>query len=441
MRGNCDGVGAGAESPLVSRFPVVLHCTIIDRPATLESGMTDTDLSSPRVSRRDYVLILLALAMGGFAIGISEFSTMGLMTQIAQGLQITEPQVGHVISAYALGVVVGAPLLAILGARWPRRTLLLLLMVFYALGNVASALAPSYHAMLLCRFIAGLPHGAYFGVASLVAASISPPNQRATAVGRVLLGLSVALLVGNPLATWLGQIVSWRWAYASVSVIALGTVAAVAVLLPPQPEELRQQPLRELRAFNQPQVWLALAIGAVGFSGMFCVFSYLAPTLTAVTGVTAARIPLAMVAFGVGGVLGSILGGWLFDRMQFRAVPVLLLWSVVVMLTFPLAAQSGVWVFVSIVAVGTMGALAPALQTRLMDVAAEAQTLAAASNHAAFNTANALGPWLGGMAITAGWGWTSTGYVGAATALGGLLVYAAAVWQERHRQRAVLTNC
>ncbi|WP_040240218.1 MFS transporter, partial [Xanthomonas citri] len=193
--------------------------------------MTDTDLSSPRVSRRDYVLILLALAMGGFAIGISEFSTMGLMTQIAQGLQITEPQVGHVISAYALGVVVGAPLLAILGARWPRRTLLLLLMVFYALGNVASALAPGYHAMLLCRFIAGLPHGAYFGVASLVAASISPPNQRATAVGRVLLGLSVALLVGNPLATWLGQIVSWRWAYASVSVIALGTVAAVAGLL------------------------------------------------------------------------------------------------------------------------------------------------------------------------------------------------------------------
>ncbi|MFO3705239.1 MFS transporter, partial [Xanthomonas codiaei] len=178
---------------------------------------------------------------------------------------------------------------------------------------------------------------------------------------------------------------------------------------------------------------------AVGFSGMFCVFSYLAPTLTAVTGVEPARIPLAMAAFGVGGVLGSILGGWLFDRLQFRAVPVLLGWSIVVMLTFPLAAHSGLWVFVSIVAVGTMGALAPALQTRLMDVAAEAQTLAAASNHAAFNTANALGPWLGGMAITAGWGWTSTGYVGAATALGGLLIYAAAVWQEQ-RQRSALAS-
>ncbi|MFC7520728.1 MFS transporter [Xanthomonas populi] len=399
--------------------------------------MSDTDLSPPRVSRRDYVLILFALAMGGFAIGISEFSTMGLMTQIAQGLQISEPQVGHIISAYALGVVVGAPLLAILGARWPRRTLLLLLMVFYALGNLASALAPSYHAMLLCRFIAGLPHGAYFGVASLVAASISPPNQRATAVGRVLMGLSIALLLGNPLATWLGQSVSWRWAYAAVSVLALCTVAAVAARLPPAPDEPRQQPLRELRAFNQPQVWLALAIGAVGFSGMFCVFSYLAPTLTAVTGVEPARIQFAMVAFGIGGVLGSILGGWLFDRMQFRAVPVLLVWSVVVMLTFPLAAHSGLWVFVSIVAVGTMGALAPALQTRLMDVAAEAQTLAAASNHAAFNTANALGPLLGGMAITAGWGWTSTGYVGAATALGGLLVYALAVWQERRQRVSV----
>ena len=372
----------------------------------MDPGMSSNDASTPRVPRRDYVLILLALAMGGFAIGISEFSTMGLMTQIAHGLHISEPQVGHVISAYALGVVVGAPLLAILGARWPRRTLLLLLMVFYALGNLASALAPSYHTMLLCRFIAGLPHGAYFGVASLVAASISPPNQRATAVGRV---------------------------------IALGTVAAVAVLLPPAPDEPRQQPLREMRAFNQPQVWFALAIGAVGFSGMFCVFSYLAPTLTAVTGVAPARIPLAMAAFGVGGVLGSILGGWLFDRMQFRAVPVLLVWSIVVMLTFPLAALSSSWVFVSIVAVGTMGALAPALQTRLMDVAAEAQTLAAASNHAAFNTANALGPWLGGMAITAGWGWTSTGYVGAATALGGLLVYSCAVWQER-RQRALAAS-
>lgn len=398
--------------------------------------MSLSSIPSPRsLPRRDYVLILLALAMGGFAIGISEFSSMGLMTHIARGLQITEPEVGHVISAYALGVVVGAPLLAIIGARWRRRTLLLLLMGFYAAGNLASALAPNYHAMLLCRFIAGLPHGAYFGVASLVAASISPPHQRATAVGRVLLGLSVALLIGNPLATWLGQVISWRYAYLSVAVIALFTVAAVALLLPPDPSEPRQRPLQELRAFNHSQVWLALAIGAVGFSGMFCVFAYLAPTLTAVTGLAESQVPLAMMAFGVGGVLGSIIGGWLFDRIQFRAVAVLLAWAVVVMLVFPLAAHSPWSVYPAIVAVGTMGALAPALQTRLMDVAAESQTLAAASNHAAFNTANALGPWFGGMAITAGLGWTSTGYVGAATAFGGLLIYFWARWDERRVQR------
>ncbi|MFC6841730.1 MFS transporter [Xanthomonas theicola] len=385
------------------------------------------------LSRRGYVLTLSALAMGGFAIGTSEFSTMGLMPYIARGLAIDAPQVGHLISAYALGVVVGAPLLAIVGARWPRRTLLLALMGFYAAGNLASALAPDYRSMLLVRFIAGLPHGAYFGVATLVAASISRPDQRGAAVSRVLLGLNLAVLVGNPLATWLGQVAQWRYAYALVALIALLTVVLVMWLLPADPYEPRQRPLRELRAFNRPQVWLALGIGSIGFAGMFCVFSYLAPTLTEVTGVSERWIPLAMCAFGLGGLLGNVAGGWLFDRLQFRAVPLVLLWSMAVLLAFPLAAQSPWAVLPAVVAVGSMGALAPVLQTRLMDVASEAQTLAAASNHAAFNLANALGPWLGGIAIGAGLGWTSTGYVGAAAALGGLLVY---LWARHDARRA-----
>jgi DHA1 family inner membrane transport protein len=392
-----------------------------------------TPATSPTpLSRRGYVLILFALAMGGFAIGTSEFSTMGLMPYIAQGLAIDEPQVGHLISAYALGVVVGAPLLAIVGARWPRRTLLLALMGFYAVGNLASALAPDYHSMLLVRFIAGLPHGAYFGVATLVAASISPADQRGAAVSRVLLGLNLAVLVGNPLATWLGQVAQWRYAYALVAAIAVLTVVLVLRLLPADPHEPRQQPLRELRAFNRPQVWLALGIGSIGFAGMFCVFSYLAPTLTHVTGVSERWIPFAMGAFGLGGLVGNLAGGWLFDRLQFRAVPLVLLWSMAVLLAWPLAAQSPWAVLPAVVAVGTMGALAPVLQTRLMDVASGAQTLAAASNHAAFNLANALGPWMGGIAISAGLGWTATGYVGAATALGGLLVY---LWARRDARR------
>ena len=395
-----------------------------------DSGAPD----ARRLSQRGINLILFALAMGGFAIGTSEFAVMGLMPEIARSLSVNEPQVGHVISAYALGVVVGAPLLAILGARLPRRTLLLALMAFYAVGNIASALSPDYHAMLLFRFIAGLPHGAYFGVASLVAASISRPDQRGTAVSRVLLGLAVALLVGNPLATWLGQVLEWRYAFALVALIALVTVVLVAKLLPPDPDEPRQDPVRELRDFNRKPVWLALGIGAIGFAGMFCVFSYLAPTMTQVTGLPESWIPFGLVAFGAGGIIGTLGGGWLYDRLQFRAAALLLAWSVVVLLVFPLAARATWSLLLVVVAVGTMGALATILQAHLMAVAAGAQTLAAASNHSAFNAANALGPWLGGMAIGAGFGWTSTGYVGAATAVAGLLVYA---WARRDARHAV----
>lgn len=382
-------------------------------------------------NRARYAAILFALAVGGFAIGTSEFAMMGLMPSLVQDLGITEPQVGHLISAYALGVVVGAPLLAILGARLPRRSLLLALMGFYALANLATAFAPDYHVMLWFRFIAGLPHGAYFGVAMLVAASIGGPAQRGAAISRVMLGLSIAILVGNPLATWMGQALSWRYVFALVAAVAVLTVTLVARSLADDPAEPRQTPLREMRAFNSSQVWLTLLIGAVGFAGMFCAFSYLAPTLTEVTGTGDGWIPIAMGVFGVGSIIGNLAGGWLVDRLQFRAAPVILAWSALVLLAYPFAAHSLWTMLPAVVAVGTMGALAPVLQTRLMDVAGEAQTLAAASNHAAFNAANALGPWLGGLAISAGLGWTSTGHVGAATAVGGLLVYAWARWDER----------
>jgi DHA1 family inner membrane transport protein len=209
-----------------------------------------------------------------------------------------------------------------------------------------------------------------------------------------------------------------------VTLIALATVAMTARVLPRGLGAPRTDASRELRDFNRAPVWLALGTGAIGFAGMFAVFSYLPPTLVHVTGVRESFVPFALVAFGVGGIAGSLAGGWLFDRFGFRAAAMVLLWSIAVLLVFPLAALSPWTVLPAVAAVGTMGALAPALQSHLMDVAGDAQTLAAASNHSAFNMANALGPWLGGMAITAGYGWTSTGYVGAATALGGLLIYA-----------------
>ncbi|WP_111495287.1 MFS transporter [Marinobacter bohaiensis] len=381
-------------------------------------------------SKFKVLLIEFALAMGGFGIGTGEFAIMGLMPNMSADLGITEPQVGHLISAYALGVVVGAPLLAILGARLFRRHLLILLMAFYTLGNIASALAPTYESLMIFRFIAGLPHGAYFGVAALVAASLVPANQRAKAVSRVMMGLTLALLIGNPLATMLGQSLNWRYAYYFVSIVAALTAILVFFFLPLNRDEQRNSPLHEVRAFRGAQLWYALAIGAVGFAGMFCVFSYLAPTLLNVTGVDENWIPIALAVFGLGGFVGNILGGWLFDRLQFRSVGWLLIWSAGVLMIFPTATAS-IWTLLAVCfMVALMSALGPALQTRLMDVADEAQTLAAASHHAAFNVANALGPWLGGLAITAGLGWQSTGYVGAGAAVAGLMIFLMAWRQE-----------
>lgn len=375
------------------------------------------------LSARSAAKMEAAMAVGSFAIGTGEFAIMGLMPDIANNLHLSEPQVGHAISAYALGVMVGAPLLAILGAKMLRKHLLILLMVLYAAGNVATAFTATFGSLVAFRFISGLPHGAYFGIAAVVASSMVPANKRAGAVARVMMGLTLAMLLGNPLATTLGQFFGWRSAFALVGVIAVITIALIWLCVPDRRDEARSNPRKELQAFKKPQVWMALSIAAIGFSGMFSVFSYLAPTMLEVTRTSPTLIPFGLAAFGLGGIIGNIAGGKLFDRLQFRAVGCVLLWSIAVLTFFPWAAESVWGVMLGIGLVGTMIAMAAPLQIRLMDIAHEAPSLAAASNHAAFNLANALGPWLGGMAITAGFGWTSTGYVGAATALAGLAIY------------------
>lgn len=377
----------------------------------------------PLPSKHTVAKMEAAMALGSFAIGTGEFAIMGLMPDIASNLQLSEPQVGHAISAYALGVMVGAPTLAILGAKLLRKHMLLLLMLLYAVGNLATAFAPSFGGLVTFRFISGLPHGAYFGIAAVVASSMVAKDQRAGAVARVMMGLTLAMLLGNPVATFLGQYFGWRSAFVLVGAIALCTIALVWRFVPQRHDETRSDPRKELQAFALPQVWMALAIASIGFAGMFCVFSYLAPTMLHVTQVSPQWIPFGLAAFGVGGIVGNIAGGKLFDRLQFRAVGLVLMWSVAVLLFFNFAAQALWSLLLGIGLVGTMIALAAPLQIRLMDIAHEAPSLAAASNHAAFNLANALGPWLGGMAITAGMGWTSTGYIGAATALVGLGIY------------------
>ncbi len=388
-------------------------------------------MSSPTAARPWPTLIILALAMGGFAIGTTEFATMSLLPYFAASLGIDAPTAGHVISAYALGVVVGAPVIAVLAARMQRRLLLVLLMALFALGNGLSALAPSYGWMLAFRFLSGLPHGAYFGIASIVATSLVPLNQRTKAVGQILLGLTVATIIGVPAANWLGQAVGWRWSFGVVAALGLTAMTMVLIFAPRDTPDPQASPLGELAALKVPQVWLTLAIGAIGFGGLFAVYTYLASTLLAVTGVSEHAVPVVLCIFGIGLTAGNLIVPRFADRALMPTAGALLLWAAVVLALYPWAAGNIVTISLDVFTIGMGAALAIVLQTRLMDVSGKAQALPAALNHSAFNTANALGPWLGGMTIAAGYGWTSTGWVGCLLALGGFAIWAVSMLVER----------
>ena len=381
-------------------------------------------------------VVLAALALGGFAIGTTEFASMSLLPDFAAGLGVDAPTAGHAISAYALGVVVGAPVIAVLAARLPRRIILVALMAVFAVGNLLSALAPTFGWMMAFRFFSGLPHGAYFGVAALVAASVAPPERRAQSVAMVMIGLTVATIVGVPMANVVGQWIGWRWGFVIVAILAAMTATAVYVFAPRAPADAGASPLRELGALAKGRVWLTLGIGAIGFGGMFCVYTYLASTMREVTHASAA-LPVVLAVFGAGMTVGTLACAWAADRAQMPAIGGVLLWSAAALALYPMATGT-LWTLIPVVfLIGCGGGLGAVLQTRLMDVAGDAQTLAAALNHSAFNFANALGPWLGGLAIAAGMGWTSTGYVGAALALGGFAIWVVAALDVRRERMAL----
>ncbi|GAD87699.1 MFS transporter [Nocardia asteroides NBRC 15531] len=384
---------------------------------------------------------MLALALGGFGIGTTEFVTMGLLPDIAAAFGISEPTAGHAVSAYALGVVVGAPLIAALCARVPRKKLLIALMAAFTVGNAATVLAPTFGTLVLARFVSGLPHGAYFGVASLAAATLAPVGQRAKAVAAVMLGLSVANVIGVPGATWLGQHLGWRDAYVVVAVIGVATVAALWRFVPGLTGMKITNPMTELGALRRPQVLLTLAVGAIGFGGMFAVYTYITTTMTDVAGMSIGAVPIVLALFGLGMIAGNILGGIMADRGVDRSIFAGMIAMVVILAGFVLAAHNPITAAIGAFLVGASGAaLAPGLQTRLMDVAADAQTLAAALNHAALNIANAAGAWLGGLVIAAGFGYTAPAAVGALLAVLGLLLFAVTVWVARRGEAVATTS-
>jgi MFS transporter, DHA1 family, inner membrane transport protein len=376
-----------------------------------------------------------ALAVGGFGIGTGEFGIMGLLPNVAGDIGVSIPRAGHFISAYAVGVVVGAPIIAVLAARLPRRMLLLALMAAFAAGNFASALAPDYGWLVVLRFLTGLPHGAYFGVASLVAADMAQPNQRARAVGRVMLGLTVATLLGVPLSTAFGQTLGWRAAFAAVGAIGGLAILLIWRFVPAVSADADASPVRELGALRRPQVWLTLGIGAIGSGGMFAVYSYITPLLVDVTGIRESTVPFVLCVFGAGMIIGNVVGSRLADSALLPTIGGVLIWNAVMLGMLVFTAGHAWLAVVNVLLIGTGFAHVPALQTRLMDVAADAQTLAAALNHSAFNVANALGAWVGGITITAGYGWTSTGWVGTLFALGGVGVFAMSLLNDSSLRR------
>jgi MFS transporter, DHA1 family, inner membrane transport protein len=375
---------------------------------------------------------LLALAISAFGIGTTEFIMMGLLPEIAAAFRVSIPTAGDLISGYALGVVVGAPLLTAASTRLSRRTVLLGLMAVFTLGNLFAAVAQGYTMLLAARVLTGLPHGAFFGVGSVVAAGMVPSDKRATAISMMFTGLAVANVIGVPAGTLVSQHVGWRAAFALIAAIGVVSIASIWLMLPREPQSTGHAIGPELATFRRPQLWLALAVGTFGFSGVFAVYSYIEPMMTHVAGYSATSVNWLLALFGIGMTVGNLVGGRLADRALMPSMYGALGALGLLLALFVVTAHNQVMAAVTLFLIGGAGmACVPIIQTRIMDVAHGAPTLAAAANHSAFNLANAAGAFLGGLVIAAGLGWTAPSWVGAGLAGVGLALAAVSGALER----------
>ncbi|AJW98047.1 MFS transporter [Burkholderia gladioli pv. gladioli] len=391
--------------------------------------------SSPAASAPRSTLPLLALAVGAFGIGTTEFSPMGLLPVIAEGVHVTIPSAGMLISAYAIGVMVGAPVMTLLLARASRRTALMLLMGIFTIGNLLSAVAPDYTTLLLARLVTSLNHGAFFGIGSVVAASVVPRERQASAVATMFMGLTIANVGGVPAATWLGQMIGWRMSFVATAGLGLLAIAGLFAALP-RGESGRMPDLRaELAVLTRPVVLGALATTVLGAGAMFTLYTYVAPTLAQLTHATPGFVTAMLVLIGVGFSIGNVAGGRLADRSLDGSLIAFLLLLIVVMLAFPMLAATHVGAALALLVWGIATfAVVPPLQMRVMRAASEAPGLASSVNVGAFNLGNALGAAAGGAAISSGLGYSAVPMVGAGIAALGLLLVLS---QLRRRPRAL----
>lgn len=406
---------------------------VVERMPERKPIPRQTEMGSRRA-----LFALIALSIGGFGIGTTEFVSMGLLKYIGADYGISDGAAGRIVTAYAMGVVVGAPLITALTGRIPRRRLLLLLMGAFTVGNGLSVFAPNYPFLIAARFIAGIPHGAFFGVSSLVAVSLSKPGKRGQAIAIVNLGLPIATLIGVPLAQAIGQAMSWHYAYAMVSLIGLATLVSIWIALPHMTLMLTTNPLTELSALIKPQVLLTLLMGTVGFGGMFAVYTYISWTMTEVAGLPASLMWIVLMSYGVGMIIGTWFGGKLVDYNPERGIFFSLIVMMVILTAFFFTSHNPWLGTINFALIGMSGSLlTPNLQSRLMDTAGEAQTLASALNQSALNLANAGGAMVGGWVVSAGFGYSSGGLAGALMALLSMIVWAPTALVRRRATASV----
>lgn len=362
-------------------------------------------------------LALLALAIGAFGIGTTEFVIMGLLPEVADTFDVTIPMAGYLVTGYALGVVLGAPLMTVLGTRISRKRMLMLLMGFFIVGNVLSAVAPVFGLMLAGRIVASLAHGAFFGIGSVVAADLVAPEKKAGAIAMMFTGLTVANVIGVPLGTLVGQQIGWRTTFFIVAALGVVGLLGVAKLVPDMPKAEGVRLRHEIAAFRNVQVLLAMAMTVLGFGGVFAAITYITPMMTHVTGYADGSVTWLLVLFGLGMVAGNLIGGRFADRALMPLLYVSLSGLATVLALFTLTAHDKTASAVTVFLIGALGfATVPPLQKRVLDQAAGAPTLASAVNIGAFNLGNALSAWLGGLVIAAGLGYTAPNWVGAALA-------------------------
>ncbi|MFI6697367.1 MFS transporter [Streptomyces sp. NPDC050509] len=382
-------------------------------------------------------LALLALAVGAFGIGTTEFVIMGLLPEVADAYGVPIPTAGFLVSGYALGVVVGAPLMTVLGTRIPRKRMLMLLMGLFVAGNTLSALAPTFGVMLTGRVVASLAHGAFFGIGSVVAANMVAPSRKAGAIAMMFTGLTVANVVGVPLGTFIGQHAGWRVTFLAVAGLGVLGLAGIARFVPEQPRAEGVRLRHELAAFRNVQVLLAMAMTVLGFGGVFAAITYITPMMTRAAGFADTSVTWLLALFGLGMVGGNLIGGRLADRRLMPLLQVSLGALSVVLALFTLTAHNKVTAAVTLVLIGALGfATVPPLQKRVLDQASAAPTLASAVNIGAFNLGNALAAWLGGLVIAAGHGYTAPNWVGAALAASALVLAVVSAALERRTPAA-----